>query len=44
MNGQDQFALVADDFNYVIQNLESESKNFVKNDPNKYVVRKLTTH
>ena len=36
-----QSALVADDFNYAIQNLESESKNLVKNDPNKYVVRVL---
>ena len=36
-----QSALVTDDFNYAIQNLESESKNLVKNDPNKYVVRVL---
>ena len=36
-----QSALIIDDFNFAIQNLESESKNLVKNDPNKYVVRVL---
>ncbi len=36
-----QSALVADDFNYAISNLYSESKNLIKNDPNKYVVRVL---
>jgi hypothetical protein len=36
-----QSALVIDDFDYAVQKLEKESKNLIKTDPNKYVVRVL---
>ena len=36
-----QTALVIDDFSFAALNLEKKSKELIKNDPNKYVVRVL---
>ena len=36
-----QSALIIDDFSFAVRNLEKKSKEMIKNDPNKYVVRVL---
>ena len=36
-----QSALIIDDFSFTVRNLEKKSKEMIKNDPNKYVVRVL---
>jgi hypothetical protein len=36
-----QSALIIDDFNFAFRNLEKKTKEMIKNDPNKYVVRVL---
>jgi uncharacterized sulfatase len=36
-----QSALIIDDYSFTIRNLEKKSKEMIKNDPNKYVVRVL---